>query len=84
LWNNLIRREEKMKKLFLLIVIGLFLAGCGASARESGFWEHDTLYKNWDHARYSWSGYKNPTAQTGKNSSAQGWWGKEIPYVPAE
>jgi hypothetical protein len=73
-----------MKKAFVLILMSLFFAGCGASARESGFWQHDTMYKNWDHFRYSTSGYKNPTVATGKKSQAQGWWGKEIPYIPAQ
>jgi len=73
-----------MKKFFLLLLLGLFLYGCGASARNSEFWKHDSVYKNWAHAKYSMGGYKNPTADTGKNSVAQGWWGIEIPYIPAD
>ena len=64
-----------MKKLGILVIMGLFLAGCGAAAKESGFWEHDTMYKNWDHLKYSWFGYKAPTPQAGQESKAQDWWG---------
>jgi hypothetical protein len=73
-----------MKKLFLLLLAVLFLYGCGAGARESGFWQHDSMYKNWDHLKFSLFGYKNPTADTAKKSQEQGWWGTEIPYIPAE
>ncbi len=67
-----------MKKLLLLVVLGLFLFGCGAEMQRGATW------KNWDHFKYSWSGYKNPTAETGTMSEEQGWWGKEIPYIPAD
>jgi hypothetical protein len=66
-----------MKKLLLLVVLGLFLFGCGAKMQRGATW------KNWDHMKYSWWGYKNPTVETGKMSEEQGWWGKEIPYIPA-
>ena len=67
-----------MKKLLLIILMGLFFSGCGTAAKESQFWEHGSMYKNWDHLRYSWWGYKNPTSETGKKSQEQGWWGKPI------
>ena len=70
-----IKEVEKMKKIGVLLLIGLFLAGCGAAAKESGYWEHSTMYKNWAHLGYSWFGYKNPTIETGKKSAEQGWWG---------
>ncbi|MBW1722855.1 MAG: hypothetical protein JRH13_11370 [Deltaproteobacteria bacterium] len=73
-----------MKKLFALLVLSMFLFGCGAAARESEFWQHDTLYKNWDHTKFSLWGYKHPTKETYKKSLEQGWWGIEIPYIPAE
>ena len=73
-----------MKKLLALLFLSIFLMGCGAAARQSEFWQHDTMYKNWDHLKYSWYGYKNPTAQTGKESHDQGWWGIQVPYIPAK
>ena len=69
-----------MKKLFLLLIAGFFLAGCGTAAERSEFWKHDTMYKNYDHMFYSWFGYKKPTAETGKMSQDQGWWGMPIDY----
>ncbi len=65
-----------MKKLLLLVLFSLFIFGCGAQRGPS--------WKNWDHFMYSWSGYKNPTAETGEKSAEQDWWGEEIPYVPAD
>jgi len=73
-----------MKKLGLLLLLGLFLAGCGASASKSEFWQHSAMYKNWDHMRFSMTGYKNPTADTANASQTQEWWGEEIPYIPAQ
>ncbi len=74
-----------MKRFFLLLLIGLFLSGCGGqAAKESGFWEHDTMYKNWAHLKYSWYGYKNPTVESGKKSIEQNWWGipEQGPPIP--
>ena len=70
-----------MKKLSLifLVVAGLMISGCG------GEWlKHDTAYKSWDHMKFSYWGYKTPTAADAKMSNDQGWWGKTIPYIPAE
>ncbi|MDZ7700047.1 MAG: hypothetical protein U5R49_25005 [Deltaproteobacteria bacterium] len=64
-----------MKKLLLVGVAGLFLCGCGQATKESGFWDHSTMYKNWDHLKYSWFGFKNPTPETGLKSEEQNWWG---------
>lgn len=72
-----------MKKFLLMLLMGMFLLGC-AAATESEFWKHDSMFKNWDHVKYSWGGYKNPTAESGKKSVEQGWWGIEIPYIPAD
>jgi uncharacterized protein YceK len=70
---------KKMKKLIVLLFIGLLLAGC-----SSEFYKHDTLFKSNDHVAFSWWGYKNPTAEDAKMSDQQGWWGEAIPYIPAE
>jgi hypothetical protein len=71
-----------MKKLAvrigILVVSVMFLTSCGTLATKSEFWQHDTLYKNWDHTHFSLCGYKEPTAETGMKSQEQGWWGIEI------
>ena len=72
-----------MKKLLAVLFLGMFFLGC-ASATQSEFWKHDSMYRNWDHTRFSWTGYQNPTAEASKNSMSQGWWGIEIPYMPAK
>jgi hypothetical protein len=33
---------------------------------------------------FSWWGYKTPTQEDLKASESEGWWGTEIPYIPAE
>jgi hypothetical protein len=83
--NELAERGNiRMKKWILLILMGLFLYGCGAGAKESGFWQHGTMYKNFDHLKFSWFGYKNPDAEKAKQSQEQDWWGIEVPYIPAK
>ncbi len=72
-----------MKKVFLLLVMSGFLFGCGAAATQSEFWKHDSLYKNWDHTKFSWSGYRSPVKEDQRRSMEQGWWGIEVPYIPA-
>ena len=37
-----------------------------------------------DHMTFSWWGYKAPTQDDLNASESEGWWGDEIPYVPAE
>lgn len=68
-----------MKKLLLVLVAVLLIAGC-----TSEFYKHDSLFKTNSHAAFSWWGYKNVNADHAKMSAEQGWWGKEIPYVPAK
>ena len=68
-----------MKKILFLLIVVVFLAGCSAE-----WYQHDTIYKNGDHLFYSWGGYKNTTQADLQNSETQGWWGDEIPYIPAE
>lgn len=55
------------------------MAGC-----TSEFYKHDRLFATNAHVAYSWWGYKNTDANHAKMSAEQGWWGREIPYVPAK
>jgi len=68
-----------MKRLIALIVLVFMIAACSPE-----FYEHDSIFKDWDHWGFSWWGYKNPTAEDARSSAESGWWGAEIPYVPAE
>ena len=73
-----------MKKLILLVFSMALIMGCGQAAIQSGFYDHDTMYKNWDHLKFSWFGHRNPTDETLKESQEQGWWGIEVPHVPGD
>jgi hypothetical protein len=68
-----------MKKMLLLLAAAMLIAGC-----SSEFYKHDRVFSTNDHVAYSWWGYKNTDAMAAKKSADQGWWGKEIPYVPAK
>ena len=69
-----------LKKIFLLLVIAFFLAGCTAE-----WYNHDTVYKTNDHMLFSWWGYDNPSDEDLKNQKEQGgWWGDEVPYIPVD
>jgi len=68
-----------MKKLVLLLAAAMLIAGC-----TSEFYKHDSVFKTNDHVAYSWWGYDKTTAADAKKSAEQGWWGKEIPYIPAK
>jgi hypothetical protein len=57
----------------------LLLAAC-----SDEFYKHDSVFKDWDHIKFSWWGYDNPTAEVAQKSNERGWWGEEIPYIPAE
>jgi hypothetical protein len=64
-----------MKRLFFVMMAVLFLAGCGAAARESGFYQHNSVYKNWDHMKFSIFGHREVSAKEAKESNEQDWWG---------
>jgi hypothetical protein len=67
-----------MKRWFMMMTVILFLAGCGAAARESGFYEHDSLYKSWTHLKFSNWGYKNVDQKDVERTKTQNWWGKTV------
>ena len=68
-----------MKRLIVLILLALLIGGC-----SSEFYKHDTVYKTNDHMWFSLWGYQNVDAEEARKSADQGWWGREIPYIPAE
>jgi len=73
-----------MKKLFFLLMAGVFLSGCGTVIKQSEFWKHDSVYKNWDHLWFSRHGYKNPSCKIVETSAQEGWWGVPIPCETEE
>ncbi|MDD5234544.1 MAG: hypothetical protein PHG91_14220 [Syntrophales bacterium] len=44
---------------------------------DSGFFQHDSMYADWDHLVFSWFGYKNPQPIDVMRSRLFNWWGKE-------
>jgi hypothetical protein len=67
-----------MKKIIVVLMGVLFLAGCGAAARESGYWEHSSVYRSWDHFIFSAEGYKQMNAKDAQLSKEQDWWGVTV------
>lgn len=63
-----------MKRLICAVVLGLFITGCGAAARDSEFWKHPAMYKNWGHMKYSWNP-ENRGKEFTKQSQEEKWWG---------
>jgi hypothetical protein len=66
-----------MKKLLALLALSACVAGCGTAAQKSELWEHETIYKNWDHMKFSWGGHKNVSQGEVIQSVQENWWGKE-------
>jgi hypothetical protein len=66
-----------MKKMLALLVVSACVAGCGTAAKKSELWEHDSIYKSWDHMRFSLGGPQEVSQEEAKKSVAEGWWGKE-------
>ena len=73
-----------MKRLLLLALLIAFIMGCGQSAVRSEFWQHNTMYKSWDHMAFSWFGHNEPTVEDRQKAAEQSWWGIEVPYVPGQ
>jgi hypothetical protein len=67
-----------MKKMIVgsvMVLTLLFgLHGC-ASMSCNEAWKHESIWKSWDHAYFSYVGYKNPTTNAIKKSAEEGWWG---------
>ena len=64
-----------MKKALLVLaivaLIGAFTVGCSPE-----FYKHDSVFKNWDHIKFSW-GIGKCDENTIAQSNEEGWWGKE-------
>ncbi|MCP4689510.1 MAG: hypothetical protein GY859_15760 [Desulfobacterales bacterium] len=71
---------RKLRLFVSAVVLLVFVVGCGAAAKESEFWENDTMYKNMDHLKYSWFGFKETSSKDVEKTKDQAWWGKEISY----
>ena len=67
-----------MKKFLSLLIITFFISGCGTMAKDSEFWEHDSMYKDFDHLKFSWYGHKSPSGEELKSEKVKEWWGKEV------
>jgi hypothetical protein len=75
-----------MKKLVALLFMVFFLASCGQSSllSRSEFLQHDKMYKNWDHMKFSWFGPENATEEDLQKSIDQEWWGLDVPHIPGQ
>lgn len=67
-----------MKRVVVVLMAVLFLAGCGAAARESGYKEHNSLYRDWEHFKFSAWGYKHVDPKEVQMSKEREWWGKTV------
>jgi hypothetical protein len=74
------RKGGEMKRLLIILALAAFLSGCGTAAKESEFWENDSMYRNWNHLKYSWGGYKKDADIAVEQTKEQNWWGipKEV------
>jgi hypothetical protein len=70
---------KKISLIFALIVAAGLLFGCGTAAQRSEFWQHDSMYQDWDHLKYSWGSYKHtaPTVAVEKTTDRK-WWGLPV------
>lgn len=67
-----------MKRLMFIAMAVLFLAGCGTAARESGYYEHSTHYKDYEHLKFSICGYKDINKKDAQESKEGNWWGLPV------
>ena len=67
-----------MKRIGLLLIVVLFLLGCGTAAERETFKNNPYHYRNYDHMKFSVSGYKKPSAKDANKSDSQKWWGEPV------
>jgi hypothetical protein len=68
-----------LKRLALLVLVCLFLFGCGQMAREAEFWDHNSVYKTGSHFWFSAFGYSSCDDSCVQLSKEEGWWGQTVP-----
>ncbi|MBM4315316.1 MAG: hypothetical protein FJ122_15570 [Deltaproteobacteria bacterium] len=69
-----------MKRIVVVLLGVFFLFGCGAAARESAYYEHNTMYRNFSHLKFSIVGFKDEiTPKVAERSKKQDWWGITYP-----
>jgi hypothetical protein len=78
------RGSGRMKRWFFLLMVTLVLSGCGQLARESEFWDHNSMYKDWGHLCFSMVGYTDCNAENAIKSKRDGWWGITMPCGAVE
>jgi hypothetical protein len=68
-----------MRKAMVLVLLAVCAcaAGCSTAAQQSEVWKHDTMYRSWDHLRFSWGGHRDVSDKEREESMEQNWWGKE-------
>jgi hypothetical protein len=70
---------KKLNLIFALIVAVGLLCGCGTAAQRSEFWQHDSMYQDWDHLKYSWGSYKQIAPEVAEEKTAdRKWWGLPV------
>ncbi|RTZ99783.1 MAG: hypothetical protein DSY90_00360 [Deltaproteobacteria bacterium] len=70
---------KKFSLIFALIVAAGLLFGCGTAAQRSEFWQHKSMYQDWDHLKYSWGSYKHtPTDVAVEKTTDRKWWGLPV------
>ncbi|MEI7637750.1 MAG: hypothetical protein WCJ37_10625 [Syntrophus sp. (in: bacteria)] len=70
-----------MKKLLIAGLV-IMLCGCCGAIKESEFFKHDSVYKDWSHLGFSWIGYRSIDQNDVDKSKARTWWGITKPYYP--
>lgn len=69
-------------KILIISSLMVVMAFCGlhgcASMNCNEFTEHGSIWKSWDHAYFSYYGYRNPTPDAIKKSVEEGWWGCSV------
>jgi hypothetical protein len=63
----------------LLLLLSLVASGCGQLAKESEFWDHSSMYKDWGHMLFSMGGYRECSVEAARQSNREGWWGITMP-----